>query len=220
MSTRETGNPEQQQASVTRMENRIADSATLRSLYGQPSARSLSKVASTVTPLYKQWIDASRFVILSTSGADGTDASPRGDDGPVVEVVDQATILLPDWKGNNRLDSLQNIVESGKASLLFMVGGSENVVRINGTAYLSVDTDTIARFDKKGAQPKCVIVFSVGEVYFQCAKALMRSKLWDTGRDKNTAVPTAGDFLKESDSAFESEEYDAGYPEYAKTRLW
>ena len=193
---------------------------TLEALYGEPVPASLSKVATTVTPLYRQWIEASKFLILSTTGSGGTDASPRGDDGSVVQIADSKTLLMPDWKGNNRLDSLKNIVENGKASLLFMVGGSDNVVRVNGTAYLSIDESTIARFNKNGAEPKSVIVVTVGEIYFQCAKALMRSKLWESGRENNRDVPTAGQFLKEVDTSFEGEAYDAGYAERSKSRMW
>ena len=199
---------------------RLDDLESLEALYGEPAPTSLSKVSTSITPKYRQWIDASNFLILSTAGSGGTDASPRGDDSNVVEIVDSKTILMPDWKGNNRLDSLKNIVENGQASLLFMVGGCDNVVRVNGTAYLSLDPKTISRFSKNGVEPKCAIVVTVGEIYFQCAEALMRSKLWVSGRERNTEVPTAGQFLKEADSSFEGDAYDAGYAENSKARMW
>lgn len=191
----------------------------LEALYEAPSPASLTKVAQTVTPLYRRWIEASRFVILSTVGPGGTDASPRGDDGPVVAIADERTILLPDWRGNNRIDSLRNIVQDGRVSLMFMVAGCENVVRINGTACLSADAALTARFAKGESAPKTVIVLTVGEVYFQCAKALMRSRLWRS-EDENADLPTAGAFIREQQAGFDAETYDGGYPEYAKSRMW
>ena len=195
--------------------NRIHDLAALESLYGKPVPTSLSKVSKVITPLYKVWIDASKFLVMSTSGSEGADGSPRGDDTEVVRIVDQSTLWLPDWKGNNRLDSLKNIIENGQISLMFMVGGSDNVVRINGRAFLSIDERITSAFSKKGVSPKSVIVVTVSEIYFQCAKALMRSKLWESGMQKNKTVPTAGDFLHEADSTFEGKAYDAGYTESA-----
>ena len=191
----------------------------LEQVYGAVSPIALDKVAGHVTPLYRRWIEASRFTILSTVGPEGTDASPRGDDGPVVVVDDPKTILMPDWQGNNRLDSLRNIVRDGRVSLMFLVPGSRNVVRINGTAALTTDPDLTTRFEQRGKHPRSVIVVAVGEVYFQCAKALMRSGLWTRG-DESGALPTAGEFIREFKDGFDSAEYDAGYPEYAEGRMW
>jgi predicted pyridoxine 5'-phosphate oxidase superfamily flavin-nucleotide-binding protein len=112
----------------------IDDIAALEALYDAPSNRSLAKVTPVLTPAYRRWIEASRFCILSTVGPDGTDATPRGDDGPVVRIVDDRTLWLPDWRGNNRLDALRNIVADGRVSLMFMITGNTTVVRVNGTA--------------------------------------------------------------------------------------
>lgn len=191
----------------------------LRALYDDAVPGSLTKVSPHITPLYRRWIEASRFTVLTTVGPDGTDASPRGDRGGVVRVVNSKTLWLPDWRGNNRLDSLENIVVDGRVSLMFMVPGSNNVVRINGAAVLCVDDSITKQFRKDEKQPKTVIVIEVREVYFQCAKAIMRSELWgsDVGR---VAVPTAGEFLREIQSGFDAAAYDKGYPEYAKDRMW
>jgi PPOX class probable FMN-dependent enzyme len=197
----------------------IKDTAELDALYDAPSGASLTKVAGTLTPLYADWIGAARFCILSTVGAEGTDASPRGDDGPVVRVVDPRTLWLPDWRGNNRLDSLRNIVRDGRVSLMFMVPGSANVVRVNGRAVLTDDPIATKSFERSGKTPKVVVVVTVGEVYFQCAKAIMRSDLW-SGEDLSGTVPTAGQLLREMDEAFDGETYDREYPETAKTRMW
>ena len=156
----------------------IDDIATLETLYGRPGAPALRKVARHLTPAYRRWIAASRLCVLATVGPEGTDASPRGDDGPVVQELDPQTLALPDWRGNNRLDSLRNIVRDGRVSLLFLVPGSDNVVRVNGTARLTADADLRARFDRDGQQPATVIVITIAEVYIQCARALMRAGTW------------------------------------------
>ena len=191
----------------------------LEALYGGPGESSLSKVQSELTPCYQAWIEASKFLVLVTVGKDGTDGSPRGDDGPVVRIADSKTLLLPDWWGNNRLDSLRNIVTDGRVSLMFMVPGSTTVVRVNGAAVVSGDDALTSSFEKKGKRPKTVTVVTIGEVYFQCAKALMRSALWSEG-DRSAGLPTAGDFIREFTEGFDARGYDDGYGDYAKDRMW
>lgn len=197
----------------------ITTVAQLRALYDDAVPGSLTKVAPQITPLYRRWIEASRFTVLTTVGPGGTDASPRGDRTSVVTVADAKTLWLPDWRGNNRLDSLENIVVDGRVSLMFMVPGSNNVVRVNGAAVLSVDDAITGTFRKGEKQPKTVIVVEVAEVYFQCAKAIMRSELWRSEADR-ALVPSAGEFLREVESGFDATAYDEGYPEYAKDRMW
>jgi hypothetical protein len=196
----------------------IDDVETLEALYGAPSPTALKKVVGHVTPLYRRWIEGSRFCILSTAGPDGTDSTPRGDDGPVVRVVDENTLWMPDWRGNNRLDSLRNIVRDGRVTLMFMVPGSNTVVRVNGNAVLTAETDITETFGREGCHPRTVIVVSVAEIYFQCAKALMRAGLWR--RDDASAVPTAGQFLKERDESFDADSYDIAYEDDARSRMW
>lgn len=197
----------------------IKNIAELEDIYGDPIPASVTKVCNSLTPNYRKWIEASRFLILSTVGPEGTDASPRGDDGPVVQILDEETLLLPDWRGNNRIDSLRNIVRDDRISLMFMVPGSNNVVRVNGTAVITADEAIKQRFDRKGKRPRTVIVLTIEEIYFQCAKALMRSKLW-TSDDESALVPTAGEFVKEQRADFDADGYDSGYAEYAKDRMW
>jgi PPOX class probable FMN-dependent enzyme len=193
--------------------------AALEALYDAPLPSPLSKVQNTLTPKYKSWIGQSRFVVLTTVGPEGTDASPRGDKGPVATIEDDHTLLLPDWRGNNRLDSFRNIVRDGRVSLMFMAPGCLNVVRVNGKAVLSADTVLSERFEIAGKTPKTVIVVTVAEVYFQCAKAFMRSEIW-SGEDQSSALPTAGDFIREFTEGFDNKAYDEGYGDYAKTRMW
>ena len=197
----------------------VTDLNRLDEIYGTPVPASLTKVVTRMTPLYDRWITASRFVILSTVGPEGTDASPRGDIGPVVRIADAKTLMLPDWRGNNRIDSLRNIVRDPRASLMFMVPGSANVVRVNGNAVVSDDPGLLASFEHREKNPRTVVVLSIEEIYFQCAKAIIRSELW-TDADRSGEVPTAGAFVKERDAGFDAEAYDAGYPAYAEGRLW
>jgi PPOX class probable FMN-dependent enzyme len=197
----------------------VADVAALEALYGTPGKASLIKVAPQLTPLYRKWIMASRLCIVSTAGPEGTDGSPRGDDGPVVQELDPKTLLLPDWRGNNRIDTLRNIVADGRISLMFMVPGSNNVVRVNGTAVVSVDPDLIGRFDQKGRQPRSVIVVTIAEVYSQCARALMRARIW-TADHESAGLPSIGDLLAEQEAGFDGAEYDAGWAARAADTMW
>ncbi len=192
----------------------------LEAVYDAPPVKaSLDKVADRLTPLYRQWIMASRFCVLTTVGPDGTDGSPRGDDGPVVVEIDPKTLAMPDWRGNNRIDSLRNIVRDGRVSLMFMVPGSENVVRVNGTARLTADPEMTGRFEQRGKHPRSVILIEIGEVYFQCAKAIIRSRLWSS-EDESGTVPTAGQIVREGDKGFDAEDYDVHYAERAQERMW
>lgn len=192
----------------------------LEALYGRPVSAALRKVAPRLTPLYRRWIMSSRFCIVSTVGPNGTDGSPRGDEGPVVAELDPATLALPDWRGNNRLDTLRNVVEDGRISLLFMVPGSNTVVRVNGTARLTDDAALRARFDKDGRQPATVIVIAIAEIYTQCARAPMRARLW-SGDDESQGVPSVGEILAEQTAGAEGgTAYDAAWPARAAKTLW
>ena len=197
----------------------VRDVAALEALYGVPGKASLIKVAPELTPLYRKWIMASRLCVVSTVGPEGTDGSPRGDDGPVVQELDAKTLLLPDWRGNNRIDTLRNIVTDGRISLMFVVAGSNNVIRVNGTAVVSRDPALLARFEQKGRQPRSVIVITIAEVYSQCARALMRAGLW-TADDESAGLPTIGELLAEQEAAFDGAEYDAGWAARAADTMW
>jgi PPOX class probable FMN-dependent enzyme len=198
----------------------IDDIAALEALYGVPGTPALRKVADRLTPLYRKWIMASKLCVLSTVGPTGTDGSPRGDDGPVVLELDARTLAMPDWRGNNRLDSLRNIVADGRVSLMFMVPGSHNVVRLNGQAILTDDADLRARFEKNGRQPATVIVITITEVYTQCARALMRAGTW-SGADESTELPSAGEILAEMTSGEEGgAPYDDAWGARAEKTMW
>lgn len=175
----------------------ITDLDALHAAYGTPKPPALKKQTARLTPAYAAFITASRFCVLSTVGPEGTDGSPRGDSGPVVMVEDDETLLMPDWQGNDRIDSLRNILRDGRVSLYFMVPGATTSVRVNGTARLTADTALRERFDRDGKHPRTVIVIRVAEVYSQCARALQRSELWKAG-DCSAGLPTVGQMLEEA----------------------
>ncbi|MBM2291701.1 pyridoxamine 5'-phosphate oxidase family protein [Sulfitobacter pseudonitzschiae] len=197
----------------------IEKESALEALYGTPGQPALRKVSDHLTPLYRKWIMASRFCVLTTVGAAGTDGSPRGDDGPVVLELDPQTLAMPDWRGNNRLDSLRNIVTDGRVSLMFMVPGSNTVVRVNGQARLTDDADLRARFAAGKATPATVIVIRIAKVYTQCARAVMRADLW--ARDDSAGLPRPGEILAEvTDGAEGGAAYDAAWPKRASETMW
>lgn len=198
----------------------ITDLDTLHSHYGTPKPPSLRKVAGQVTPAYRAFIEASRFCILSTVGPEGTDGSPRGDREPVVEIADPETILLPDWQGNERIDTLRNIVRDDRISLCFFVPGSLNVVRVNGTARITADATLRARFEREGKHPRTVLVVRVGEVYSQCARAIQRSALW-SGENLASGLPSVGQMLQEaSQGDIDGARYDAERATRAHLGWW
>jgi uncharacterized protein len=199
---------------------RINDIAALEAVYAtRPLDPAVIKVTDHLTPAYRDWIARSRFCILSTIGPEGTDGSPRGDDGPVVRMADPRTLLLPDWKGNNRIDSLRNIVRDGRVSLMFMIPGSTNVMRVNGTAHLTTDDILRASFARDGALPRSVIVVAVAEVYSQCARAIQRAGLWTRG-DDSAGLPTVGQMLADAKAGFDGAEYDRERATRAHLGMW
>jgi PPOX class probable FMN-dependent enzyme len=201
-------------------DHQITDIATLEALYGQPGKASMIKVADHLTPLYEKWIMASRLCVVSTIGPEGTDGSPRGDDGPVVQVRDVHTLLMPDWRGNNRMDTLRNLVADGRISLMFFVNGSNNVIRVNGRAVVTLDPALLARFDQNGRQPRSVVVITIAEVYSQCARALMRAGTW-SGTDESADLPSVGDILSEMTRGEEGgAPYDAAWGARAEKTMW
>lgn len=188
-------------------------------LFGPSPEAAMVKVTRRLTPAYASWIERSRFCILSSVGPEGTDGTPRGDDGPVVRIADPGTLLMPDWHGNNRIDTLRNIVRDGRVSLAFLVPGSNTVVRVNGTARLSTDPALCESFARKGHAPRLVIVIAVAEVYAQCARALIRAGIW--GRDDSEGLPTPGEILSEiTEGAFNGAGYDREWPSRAASTLW
>jgi PPOX class probable FMN-dependent enzyme len=198
----------------------ITDLDSLLAHYGSPGRPAMAKVASAMTPAYSAFVESARFCILSTVGPEGTDGSPRGDIGKVVTVADPETLLLPDWNGNQRIDSLRNILRDGRVSLIFLIAGSTTAVRVNGTARITADAALRERFERDGKHPRTVIVIRVAEVYSQCARALQRSELWTAG-DQSAGLPTAGRMLEDATSgAISGDTYDAERATRAHLGWW
>jgi len=192
----------------------------LEDIYGKPGQAAIIKVTDQLTPTYSTWIAKSRFCVISTVGADGVDGSPRGDEGPVVQQLDAHTLAVPDWRGNNRMDTLRNLLADERISLMFMVAGSTSVIRVNGAARITTDADMLARFEKGGKLPRTVIIVKISEVYSQCARAVMRAGLWTDG-DLSQGLPTVGEMLKDiTGGEFDGETYDSQWLGRAKDTMW
>jgi PPOX class probable FMN-dependent enzyme len=200
----------------------IATVEQLEAIYGQPNEASTVKVASRITPQYRLLIDASPFAALATCGPEGLDCSPRGDLAGFVWVHDEKTLIMPDRRGNNRVDSLRNIVRDPRIALLFLIPGSGSTLRVNGRALVSADPDLLASFKVDGKAPRTVIVMTVDEIYFQCARAIVRSQLWNPDKRIDTgSLPTPGEILAEmSENRVGGEEYDRAWPERARQTMW
>ena len=204
------------------LKDRLASIAELETLYGAPSQRSLDKELEQLSPHYQAFIDKAPFLVLATVGPEGVDCSPRGDPAGFVRVVDSKTLMLPDRKGNNRLDSLRNIVRQRRVSLLFLIPGVGETLRVNGHADIVVNAELNESFEIQGKQPRSVIVVTIDRVYFQCQKALARSRLWDPqARIDRTELPSTGEMLQAlSKQAFDGAEYDAGYSEHMQRTIY
>jgi PPOX class probable FMN-dependent enzyme len=194
----------------------------LEAIYGQPGEAATIKVAHRITPSYRALIESSPFAILATCGEEGLDCSPRGDLPGFVRVQDDLTLIIPDRRGNNRIDSLRNLIRDPRAALLFLIPGSGTTLRVNGRALVSADPELLGSFDVEGKTPRSVIVMTVEEIYFQCARAIIRSRLWDPGRHVDLkTLPTPGEILAEmSKSRVGGEEYDKAWLERARQTMW
>ncbi len=178
---------------------KIENESQLRELYGYPKGRAKDKVLDHLEKHAINFIKTSPFLVMSTSSLEGNqDASPRGGNSGFVKIVDDKTIVIPDAKGNNRVDSISNIIETNSIGLLFLIPGVDETLRINGSAFLSTDTSYLKLFIEENNPPKACIVISVKEAFLHCAKAFMRSKLWEasTQIDRDT-FPTMGQMLKD-----------------------
>ena len=193
----------------------------LKAIYGEASEASTAKVTASLTPAYRTMIERSPFVALATVGPEGLDCSPRGDRGAVVRIEDDRTLALPDWRGNNRVDSLLNIVRDPRIALMFLIPGSDSVMRINGRAVVSVAPELLESFEMDGRHPRSVVVVTIEEAYFQCARAVMRAELWNAERQvAANDLPTPGDMLKAAKQDFDRDTYDREWPERAAKTMW
>ena len=204
------------------MSHLITTVAELEALYGEINQGSLLKETDRVIPEYRAFIEAAPFAALATRGPEGLDCSPRGDGRGFVRVQDEKTLLLPDRRGNNRIDSLRNIVRDPGVALLFLIPGIGETLRVNGRAAISVDPDLLEGFSVDGRAPKSVIMITVEAVYFQCARAILRSQLWDPDRHvARASLPSAGQMLAAlTKNQLGGETYDKALPERQRTTLY
>lgn len=200
----------------------ITDLDALQTRYGQPAGASLIKELDHVHPHYRALIEAAPFAILATSGPDGLDASPRGDPAGFVTVADDKTLLIPDRRGNNRIDSLRNILADPRVALLFLIPGVGETLRVNGRASISIDPDLLARFSMHDKPPRSVLVIHVETVFFQCSRAILRSELWNAARHVDrTRLPSVGRMLADiSADTFDGKAYDRELPERVRNTLY
>ncbi len=200
----------------------ITSSQQLASLFDEVGAASIKKEVSYIHAHYRTMIEASPFAVLATHGEDGMDASPRGDAPGFIVVEDEKTLLLPERRGNNRIDSLRNILFDPHIALLFLIPGLGETLRVNGRASISVEPDLLARLAIDNKAPKCVLRIAVDAVYFQCARAILRSQLWErAATDGKPALPTPGSILAALTNAeVGGEKYDNELPARQRATLY
>ncbi len=203
-------------------EHRITDVATLERLYGKPAGAAVEKELDYIHPHYRTLIAASPFVVLATGGPGGLDTSPRGDAKGFVVVEDDKTLLIPDRRGNNRIDSMRNIIADPRVALLFLIPGVGETLRVNGRAMISVEPTLLERFNVDGKLPRSVIVVHVETVFFQCSRAVWRSKLWDPAQQiERSSLPSLGAIIADiSQSRINGADYDKGLYERLKASLY
>ena len=200
----------------------ITNVEELEAIYGEPVKQALVKEIDHISDHYRTFIERSPFMVLSSVAEEGLDCSPRGDPPGFVRVIDEKTVIIPDRRGNNRIDTLRNIVRDPRVSLLFLVPGVGETLRINGRARISIDPDLCVSFDMNGKTPRSVIIVTADRVYFQCQKALARSRLWDPDMHiERKELPTAGDILQALNTdEFDGNTYDKKYPERLKNTIY
>ncbi len=201
---------------------RVTSEEQLEALYGTPGAPALIKEIDYISDHYRAFIEASPFVILASSGPEGLDCSPRGDPPGFVRVLDEKTLAMPDRRGNRRLDSLRNIVRDPRVALIFLIPGIGETLRANGRAELVSDANFSAEFAIEGKVPQSVILIAVERIYFQCQKALARSRLWRAEAQlPRESLPSAGEILQAlSRDDFDGKAYDQAYPERMKQTIY
>jgi PPOX class probable FMN-dependent enzyme len=200
----------------------ITSVEALQRLYGEPTEASVRKVATSIHRVYRPFIDAARFVALATSGPHGLDVSPRGDPAGFVHVEDERTLLLPDRRGNNRIDSLRNVLHDPRVALLFLIPGVGETLRVNGRARILADPALLERFAMDGKLPRSILRIDVETVFFQCSRAVVRASLWDAQQHvPRSALPSGGQILSAlSAGAMDGEQYDRELPARLKTTLY
>jgi len=203
-------------------EHLVTSVEQLAAIYGEPHGPAVLKEIDHVNAEYRAFIEAAPFCAMATSGPEGLDCTPRGDPPGFVRVQDEKTLLIPDRRGNNRIDSLRNLISDSRIALLFLIPGCSETIRVNGRAAISIDPALCESFVFAGKVPRSVIVVTVERVYFQCAKALVRSKLWDPASQVDRkSLPSTGTILASiTKGAFGGPEHDRIAPERMKATIY
>ena len=201
--------------------NRINSIAELEALYPTPLESSVAKELSRLNEHYRLLIEASPYISIASVGPDGMDCSPRGDAPGFVKILDDHTLAIPDRRGNNRLDTLRNIVLDPRVALLFMIPGVNETLRVNGHAHLSIEPSLLNRFEVNSKFPTTAIIVSIERVYFQCARALKRSRLWDSAHHADpNMLPSVGTLIRSAIADFDAQAYDAKLQERQARTLY
>jgi len=202
--------------------HRITSQEQLDALYGTPVEASVAKEIDYIHDHYRAFIDKAPFVVIATVGPEGLDCSPRGDPPGFVRVPDPKTVLIPDRRGNNRIDTLRNLVRDPRISLLFMIPGIGTTLRINGRAEISTDPELCASFAERGKVPRTVLVVTPERVYIQCPKALVRSRLWRADAQvARSELPSTGEILQAlTNGRLDGAAYDAAYPKRLEETIY
>jgi PPOX class probable FMN-dependent enzyme len=201
----------------------VTTMSELEALYAEkPYGASLVKEIDHISPQYRALIKAAPFLVLATNGPDGLDCSPRGDPPGFVRLRDEHTLLIPDRRGNNRIDSLRNLVSDPRIALIFLIPGMGETIRVIGRAAISADPELCASFQLHGKTPRCVLVVTVERAFYQCTKAIIRSKLWDPASIvERASLPTPGSILAEiTGGKMGGEEHDRTAPERIKQTIY
>src|SRR6516165_2857874 len=203
-------------------DHRVTTLEALEALYDKPYGPSVIKEIDHINPHYRKFIEAAPFFALATSGPEGLDCSPRGDAPGIVRVADEKMLLIPDRRGNNRIDSLRNILADPRVALLFLIPGVGETIRVIGRASILTDPAFTESFIVNGKAPRTVIVVAVERVFYQCTKAIVRSKLWDPALHVDRkSLPSAGTILAEiSGGKIGGPEHDRGQPQRIKETLY
>jgi PPOX class probable FMN-dependent enzyme len=200
----------------------VTDAQTLAAIYGVVGEASIVKELDHIDANYRALIEASPFLVLATVGATGLDCSPRGDPSGFVHVVDTKTLILPDRRGNNRIDSLRNLIENPQLAMLFLIPGVGETLRVNGRARISIDPVLLQRYAVNGRAPKTVLEVTVDAVFFQCSRAVLRADLWNPAKYvTHSTLPSAGKILADaSASQIDGETYDRELPGRVNNTLY
>ena len=203
-------------------EHLVASLQELRGLYGEPPPTSILKEIDRINTGYRKLIEAAPFVVIATAGPEGLDCSPKGDAPGFVRILDERTLAIPDRPGNNRVDGFSNILRDPRVSLLFLIPGCGETLRVNGRAAVTIDPELMKSFAVNGKQPRCVLIVEIERIYFHCSKAIVRSRLWDeAAKIDRAALPSTGTLIAElSEGKLGGDTYDRELPDRIKEMLY